>query len=224
MRTVAWLLRRHGIAPILPAAAPSPPEENAPETNPVRPGPGGGHVRRGGRRHRRAGHNNATNGAPASYPSIYAGCHYGACATGSGLPAQVSGLGNPRATFNISTPDSGEWDAAFDLWFDPSANPAGQNYGAELMIWSGHRGGPQPIGGRVADVDAWSRADGTKVQLWDCFPGNANQTWRRAGNTFVSADSGKRLDATELGAANGTGLRIRDCGRPLAGNQRWRLG
>ncbi|MBU2669606.1 RICIN domain-containing protein [Actinoplanes bogorensis] len=113
----------------------------------------------------RADHNNATNGPPASYPSIYAGCHYGNCTSGSGLPVRVRDFGDPRATFNISTPDSGEWDAAFDLWFDASANPPGQNYGAELMIWTNHRGRPQPIGSRVGSVNL---EGGT----WDVWIGN----------------------------------------------------
>jgi Glycosyl hydrolase family 12 len=113
----------------------------------------------------RADHHNATNGPPASYPSIYAGCHYGNCTTGSGLPRRVRDFGNPRATLRIATPNSGEWDAAFDLWFDPSANPPGQNHGAELMIWTNHRGRPQPIGSRVATVNL---AGGS----WDVWIGN----------------------------------------------------
>ncbi|MFD0592653.1 hypothetical protein ACFQZ4_08860 [Catellatospora coxensis] len=57
----------------------------------------------------RADHNNATNGPPASYPSIYAGCHYGACTPGSGLPARVNTLNNPvpRSTSARPTPVSG---------------------------------------------------------------------------------------------------------------------
>lgn len=113
----------------------------------------------------RADHHNATDGPPASYPSIYAGCHYGNCTTGSGLPVRVRDFGNPRATFNISTPNSGDWDAAFDLWFDASASPPGQNHGAELMIWTSHRGRPQPIGSRVASVNL---EGGT----WDVWIGN----------------------------------------------------
>src|SRR4051794_37896168 len=30
-------------------------------------------------------HNVSTSGPPAAYPSIYAGCHYGNCSSGSGL-------------------------------------------------------------------------------------------------------------------------------------------
>ncbi|MBM2618761.1 ricin-type beta-trefoil lectin domain protein [Actinoplanes sp. LDG1-06] len=83
----------------------------------------------------------------------------------SGLPVRVRDLGDPRATFTITTADSGEWDAAFDLWFDAPANPPGQNYGAELMIWTNHRGRPQPIGSRVGPVNL---EGGT----WDVWIGN----------------------------------------------------
>jgi hypothetical protein len=53
----------------------------------------------------------------------------------------------------------------FDLWFDASAKPPGQNYGAEPMIWTNHRGRPQPIGSRVATV-------GLEGGTWDVWIGN----------------------------------------------------
>ncbi|OKI28622.1 hypothetical protein A6A25_30905 [Saccharothrix sp. CB00851] len=113
----------------------------------------------------RSDHNNATNGVPAGYPSVYKGCHYGNCTTGSGLPLRVADFGDPRGTYDISTPNSGEWNASFDIWFDANANPAGQNYGAELMIWANHRGRPQPIGSKRAAVTLEGAA-------WDVWIGN----------------------------------------------------
>ncbi|WP_160159205.1 RICIN domain-containing protein [Streptomyces sp. SLBN-118] len=113
----------------------------------------------------RADHNNPTNGVPAGYPSVYKGCHYGNCSANSGLPLKVSDFGDPRATYDISTPDSGEWNASFDLWFDANPNPSGQNYGAELMIWANHRGRPQPIGSKMGT--AW--IEGAN---WDVWIGN----------------------------------------------------
>lgn len=93
-----------------------------------------------------------TNGAPASYPSVYAGCHYGNCSAGSGLPLQVSAFGDPRTAVSYTT-TGGQYDAAYDIWFDPAPNPAGQNHGTEIMIWGAHAGAPQPIGSKVAAVD-----------------------------------------------------------------------
>jgi hypothetical protein len=106
-------------------------------------------------------HNVPTNGAPASYPAIYAGCHYGNCSSGSGLPLQVNRFGSLPSSVAYST-TGGYWDAAYDLWFDPNPNQAGQNTGAELMIWGSHQGPPQPIGSKVgtaslagANWDVW---------------------------------------------------------------------
>ncbi len=112
-----------------------------------------------------ADHNNSTNGPPASYPSIFAGCHYTNCTTASGLPLAVSQFGDLRATYRIDSPDSGEWNASFDLWFDPTRRTDGQNTGAELMIWANHRGRPQPIGSKQATVTI----DGA---AWDVWVGN----------------------------------------------------
>jgi endoglucanase len=106
-------------------------------------------------------HNLPTNGAPAAYPSIYAGCHYGNCSTGNGLPLQVSAFDNPQSSVNFNTA-AGQWDASYDIWFDTQPFPSGQNDGEELMIWANHSGAPQPAGSRVgtafiegANWDVW---------------------------------------------------------------------
>src|SRR2546429_4304275 len=41
-----------------------------------------------------------TNGAPADYPSIFKGCHWGDCTSGSGLPIQVSNLGSATSSWS----------------------------------------------------------------------------------------------------------------------------
>jgi hypothetical protein len=111
-----------------------------------------------------ANHNKPTNGAPASYPSIYAGCHYGNCTSGSGLPKQVANFHSVRSAVAY-TVASGQWDASYDIWFDPNPNPSGQNTGAELMIWGNHQGAPQPIGSKIATV--WISG-----ASWDVWFGN----------------------------------------------------
>ncbi|MEV6965118.1 RICIN domain-containing protein [Hamadaea sp. NPDC051192] len=114
----------------------------------------------------RSDHNKPTNGAPGSYPSIYAGCHYGNCSAGSGLPMRTSDGAFANVTTSVSMSyASGQWDAAYDIWFDPTARTDGQNTGAELMVWLNHAGAPQPVGGRVATV---TLAGGT----WDVWFGN----------------------------------------------------
>jgi Glycosyl hydrolase family 12/Cellulose binding domain len=113
-----------------------------------------------------ANHNNSTSGAPAAYPAIYMGCHYAACTTGSPFPATLSALGDVQSSVGISVPSSGEWDAAYDVWLDPTARTDGQNTGAEIMIWVNHLGRPQPVGSKVATTTL----AGT---TWDVWYGNS---------------------------------------------------
>jgi hypothetical protein len=89
----------------------------------------------------RADHNKPPNGAPAAYPSVYFGCHFGNCSSGSGLPLQASNsaFNGVRTSVSMSYPGSGTWDAAYDIWFDPTARTNGQNTGAEIMVWLNRR-------------------------------------------------------------------------------------
>ncbi|MFF1869771.1 hypothetical protein [Kitasatospora herbaricolor] len=98
---------------------------------------------------------------PAAFAgsAAFAGCQ----GTASGLPLQVSAFGTPQTSVAYRTVNGGEWDAAYDIWFDSSADPAGQNNGAELMIWGNHRGAPQPAGQKIGT------ANGTRLQIWDCY-------------------------------------------------------
>ncbi|WP_084959628.1 GH12 family glycosyl hydrolase domain-containing protein [Thermoactinospora rubra] len=111
-----------------------------------------------------AAHNNPTNGAPAAYPSIFAGCHYGNCTTGSGLPmrADAAGFAALRSSVSMTYPSSGTYNAAYDLWFDPTPRTDGQNTGAELMIWLNKQGSIQPIGSQVGTVNL----AGATWQVW----------------------------------------------------------
>jgi glycosyl hydrolase family 12/cellulose binding protein with CBM2 domain len=114
-----------------------------------------------------ANHNKPTNGAPASYPSVYFGCHYANCSTGSGLPLQAStsAFTGIRSNVSMTYPGSGTWDAAYDIWFDPTPRTDGQNTGAEIMIWLNRQGSIQPVGSRVGTANI---AGGT----WDVWFGN----------------------------------------------------
>lgn len=129
-----------------------------------------------------ANHNNPTNGAPASYPSVYFGCHYANCSTGSGLPLQASTstFAGIRSSVSMSYPGSGTWDAAYDVWFDPTPRTDGQNTGAEIMIWLNHQGSIQPVGSRVGTATI---AGGT----WDVWFGNIG--WNVVSYVRTSATS-----------------------------------
>ncbi|SDM40669.1 GH12 family glycosyl hydrolase domain-containing protein [Nonomuraea jiangxiensis] len=109
-------------------------------------------------------HSKPTNGAPASYPAIYAGCHYATCTTGSNLPMQASAsaFGSLRTSVSMTYPSSGTWDAAYDIWFDPTPRTDGQNTGAEIMIWLNRQGSIQPVGSQVGTVNL----AGGSWQVW----------------------------------------------------------
>lgn len=96
---------------------------------------------------------NATNGAPGGYPSVYRGCHWGACTTHSGFPVRVARLrtGAVTTSWNTSQPGgSSAYDVAYDIWFNQTAATNGQPDGAELMVWLNHHGSVQPFGSEVA--------------------------------------------------------------------------
>jgi hypothetical protein len=101
-------------------------------------------------------HNVPQNGAPAAYPSVYAGCHYGNCTSGSGLPLRVSDsrFATIASSVSMSYPNNASvYDASYDVWFDPTARTDGQNTGAELMVWLNHTGAVHAAGRQVATVD-----------------------------------------------------------------------
>jgi cellulose 1,4-beta-cellobiosidase len=95
---------------------------------------------------------NLSGGAPATYPSIYKGCHWGACTTGSGLPIQVSNLGSATSSWSTTQPASGAYDVAYDLWTNSAPTTGGQPDDSEIMIWLNSRGGVSPFGSKTGTV------------------------------------------------------------------------
>lgn len=74
---------------------------------------------------------------------------------------------------------------------------------------------------KCLDADAGTLSgNGTKVQVWDCLGDSSNQQWTaRSDGSIVSVGSGRCLDATDGGTANGTLLQLYDCNG--TGAQRW---
>ena len=97
-----------------------------------------------------AAHDNSTNGAPAAYPSLLKGCHWGRCTTGGGLPVQVDDMPSVTSDWTTTVPDSGVYNVAYDLWYNTTPTTTGAPDGAEMMIWLDHRGPVQLAGTRVA--------------------------------------------------------------------------
>jgi hypothetical protein len=85
------------------------------------------------------------SGAPASYPSIYLGCHYTNCSPNSPLPARISSFSNAPSSISVSYPSSGTWDAAYDIWLNADTDVSGVQ-DTEIMIWLNRQGGVQPVG------------------------------------------------------------------------------
>jgi chitodextrinase len=109
-----------------------------------------------------ANFNLSTSGAPATYPSLYKGCHWGACTTSSGLPIQISQLGSATSSWSTVQPASGAYDVAYDLWINSTPTTTGQPDGTEIMIWLNSRGGVQPFGSQTGT----SSAAGHNWNVW----------------------------------------------------------
>ena len=94
---------------------------------------------------------NLSGGAPGGYPSIYKGCHWGACTSNSGLPIPVSSMTPGEVTTSWSTTQtSGAYDVAYDIWYNQTPTTSGQPNAEEMMIWINHTGGVEPFGSVVA--------------------------------------------------------------------------
>jgi hypothetical protein len=117
-----------------------------------------------------ANFNLSTSGPPATYPSIYKGCHWGACTSNSGLPIKVSALGTATTSWSTTQPASGAYDVAYDLWFNSTPTTIGQPDGTEVMIWLNSRGGVQPFGSKTASA-------GIAGKQWDVWTGQQS-SWK----------------------------------------------
>ncbi|MEV0570013.1 cellulose binding domain-containing protein [Dactylosporangium sp. NPDC050588] len=115
--------------------------------------------------------NKPTNGAPASYPAIYVGCHYSNCSPGTNLPMQISAISSAQTSISYSYV-GGTYDAAYDIWMDPTPKTNGVN-ATEIMIWFNRQGSIQPVGSRVGSASIAGRT-------WEVWQGN------NGGNDVVS--------------------------------------
>jgi hypothetical protein len=123
---------------------------------------------------------NSATGTPGGYPSIYRGCHWGACTADSGLPVPVSRLLSPGAvttTWVTAQPGTGTYDVAYDIWFNKTPTTSGQPDGAELMIWLNHSGPVQPYGSQVSTAGIAGRS----YQVWF-----GNEGWNTISYSMVT--------------------------------------
>lgn len=143
-------------------------------------------------------HTKPTNGAPASYPFILKGCHWGLCTPNNPLPRQLSGL-NSASTNWLTTGAPGTYNTSFDIWFNTTPTTTGQPDGQELMVWLNKQGSIQPIGSVVANNVSINGA------LWQVWHGGIVTSYVRLnGATTVSGLELKNfmLDAQSRGYVN----------------------
>lgn len=139
----------------------------------------------------------SASGAPGAYPSIYRGCHWGACTPGSGLPVPVSRLLSPgtvTTTWATAQPGTGAYDVAYDIWFNgaPGTGTSGQPDGAELMIWLNHNGPVRPFGSKVS----MAAIGGRPYDVWF-----GKQTWNTISYSMVTGTTSVRdLDIGQFAA------------------------
>jgi Glycosyl hydrolase family 12/Cellulose binding domain len=124
---------------------------------------------------------NSTSGAPGGYPSIYRGCHWGACTSGNPFAVQVSNIHSGTVTTSWSTTQPGggnNYDVAYDIWFNQQSSTSGQPNGAEMMVWLNHNGPVQPFGSEVASNVS---IGGRGYNVWE-----GNQGWNTISYTMTS--------------------------------------
>jgi len=109
-----------------------------------------------------ANFNLPTNGAPATYPSIFRGCHWGNCTSSNPFPIQENNIASASTSVSITQPAGINNDAAYDIWFNQTSTTSGQPNGTEVMIWINHQGAPQPFGSQVATATL----NGAKYAVW----------------------------------------------------------
>ncbi len=106
--------------------------------------------------------NQPTDGAPATYPSIFRGCHWGNCTSSNPFPIEESNIASASTTVTVTQPSGYNNDAAYDIWFNQASTTSGQPNGTEVMIWINHQGSPEPFGSQTATATI----DGTAWQVW----------------------------------------------------------
>ncbi len=103
-----------------------------------------------------------TNGAPATYPSIFRGCHWGDCTSSNPFPIEENNIASASTSVSITQPSGYNNDAAYDIWFNQTSTTSGQPNGTEIMIWINHQGSIQPFGSQTATATI----DGTTWEVW----------------------------------------------------------
>jgi hypothetical protein len=148
-----------------------------------------------------------------------------AIAVGAPFPLRLTGVSRLDSVWNINVPASGVYDASYDIWLDSNTrncpvsgqscasppNPApvlpanpqslsnpGQNDGAEVMIWVGHRGyvvapaNSVPVPGTITPAGRQLNLDGQGRVVPVSIPGITSTTFDVWAGRSRSFDNGIR--------------------------------
>ncbi|WP_277212387.1 ricin-type beta-trefoil lectin domain protein [Isoptericola croceus] len=111
-------------------------------------------------------------------------------------------------------PTAGGYDKMAAVWYDALQSvPGSVGAGGATEIVGVHSG-------RCLDVAGVSTANGTDVQLWDCW-GGSNQKWTYTAGKELRVYGNKCLNASGEGTTNGTKVVIWDCNGQA--NQQWNV-
>ncbi|MFF7143152.1 cellulose binding domain-containing protein [Streptomyces nodosus] len=141
-----------------------------------------------------------TNGAPKSYPSVYNGCHYTNCSPGTALPARLDTISSAPTSISYSYVSDAVYDAAYDIWLDPTARKDGVNR-TEIMVWFNKVGSIQPVGSQTGTAtvagrswQVWSGSNGSNNVLSFVAP-SAIGSWNFDVMDFVQQAVSRQLAA-----------------------------
>jgi len=108
--------------------------------------------------------------APAAYPSLVDGWHYGVVSNDPALPKAISALTSANSSVTF-TGSASKYDAAYDIWVLPhlpSASISTPDGGLEIMVWLNRNGGANPAGSNNGqnDYQGYTVNTGT-VSTWN---------------------------------------------------------
>ncbi len=106
----------------------------------------------------------STDGAPKSYPSVFAGCHYSNCSPGTTMPIQIGSIQSATSSIEYQYVDNAVYNASYDIWLDPQPQTTGVSE-TEIMIWFNRVGPIQPIGSQTGTANVGGRS-------WEVWTGS----------------------------------------------------
>jgi hypothetical protein len=150
---------------------------------------------------------------PGGYPNLYYGCDGGGgnCTTDSGLPLKLSSMtggGVVTSDYNTTTVNSGAWDDAYDIWFNPVGG--GGLGDLEMMVWLNHAG---------------ASPAGSVVRSNVSIGGNTYNVWYGNGGgtvSYVMTNSVESVTNLDIGLLAADSIKY-DYGKDGGMNANWSL-